>query len=138
MNNDTLAATPTSLIPSPLATPDTERFWAAMKTGQLLLRRCTACGEVHYYPRPNCPFCSAATEWVQAAGTGTVHSYSVMQRADPPYIIAFVMLEEGVAMMTNIVDCAPGQVTIGMPVGVVFRESANGTFVPMFSPREAG
>jgi uncharacterized OB-fold protein len=57
-----------------------------------------------------------------------------MRRAAQPYVIAYVTLEEGPAMMTNIVDCDPDALGIGMPVEVAFRESADGTRVPLFRP----
>jgi len=41
---------------------------------------------------------------VEVSGKGTIYTFSVMQRADPPYCIAYVELAE-VRMMTNIVDC---------------------------------
>lgn len=121
-------------IPSPQPTAETRPFWRAAAEGRLLLAKCTACGEVHYYPRPFCPFCGGSATWIDSGGQGVVHSYSVMRRAEPPYVIAYVTLDEGVAMMTNIVDCEPDRVSIGQRVKVVFRASADGTPVPMFAP----
>jgi uncharacterized OB-fold protein len=123
-----------STLPSPQPTAETGPYWRAAAEGRLLLRRCRDCGEPHYYPRPNCPFCSGETDWVDAAGNGEVYSFSVMQRADPPYVIAYVRLDEGPAMMTNIVDCLADQVRIGMRVRAVYRPTADGTLVPMFAP----
>jgi uncharacterized OB-fold protein len=57
-----------------------------------------------------------------------------MQRADPPYVMAYVRLDDGVAMMTNIVDCDPSAVAIGMKVKAVYRPTSDGTLVPMFAP----
>lgn len=123
--------------PSPQPTPETLPFWRAAAEGRLLLRRCTTCAEVHYYPRPFCPSCGGGTEWIEAGGRGVVHSYSVMRRADPPYVIAYVMLDEGVAMLTNIVDCDPDRVAVDQRVHVVFRATRDGTPVPMFAPSPA-
>mgnify|MGYP003342699668 CR=1 FL=1 len=39
-----------------------------------------------------------------------------MERAKPVYTIAYVELAEGVKMMTNIVNCDPNSVKIGMAV----------------------
>ena len=67
-----------------------------------MIKHCKACGEAHYYPRAMCPFCvSDDTEWQTASGTGTIYTYSVMRRAEIPYAIAYVTLDEGVTMMTN-------------------------------------
>lgn len=124
----------TNNLPSPKATADTGPFWAAAAQGKLLLRRCRECSQVHYYPRPNCPFCSGETDWVDSAGKGEIYTFSVMQRADPPYVMAYVRLDEGIAMMTNIVDCDPSAVAIGMKVKAVYRPTSDGTLVPMFAP----
>jgi uncharacterized OB-fold protein len=122
-------------IAAPRPDPETKPFWDAASAGRLLLRRCRTCGRPHYFPRPLCPFCmSAETEWFEAAGTGEIYSYSVMRRAREPYCIAYVTLDEGVRMMTNIVDCDFDAIRVGMKVRLVFRESDGGPAVPMFAP----
>ena len=93
-------------ILAPTPTPETAPFWEAAAKGKLLVKRCTACGRAHHYPRPLCPFCgSDRTELRDSAGRGVVYSFSVMRRATPPYVIAYVTLDEGPTMMTNLVDC---------------------------------
>jgi len=122
-------------IASPTVTPDTQPFWDAAAAGRLLVKRCTACGEAHHYPRPLCPFCgSDRTEWREASGRGSVYSYSVMRRAPVPYALAYVTLDEGVTMMTNIVDCDLDAIRIGQAVRVVFKPTEGGPPVPMFTP----
>ena len=122
-------------IPAPQSSPDTTPFWEAAAKGTLLLKHCRACGQAHYYPRPLCPTCfSDATEWRPAAGTGTIYSYSVMRRAEVPYAIAYVTLDEGITMMTNLVDCDFDALRIGQRVKVVFSETEGGPPVPTFTP----
>lgn len=122
-------------IPAPVVYPETQAFWDAAAQGQLLVKRCADCGEHHHYPRSLCPFCfSDRTQWREAAGTGIVYSYSVMRRAEVPYVIAYVALDEGVTMMTNIVGCDPDEVRIGQRVKVRFVASDGGPPVPMFAP----
>jgi len=90
---------------------------------------------VHHYPRDICPHCfSLDLGWKEASGRGKVYTYSVMRRAPEPYVIAYVTLEEGIKMMTNIVDCDLDKVRIDQPVKVVFKPSENGQPVPMFAP----
>ena len=121
--------------PAPEPNPETKRFWEAAAQGQLLLKKCGDCGEVHYYPRALCPFCgSDRTDWQAASGRGTVYSWSVMRRAETPYAIAYVTLDEGVTMMTNIVDCDLDGIRIGQPVRVVFKPTAGGPPLPAFTP----
>jgi uncharacterized OB-fold protein len=122
-------------IPAPAVTPETRSFWEAAAAGRLLVKWCAACGEPHHYPRAICPFCgSDRTEWRDASGRGTVYSYSVMRRLPVPYAIAYVTLEEGVTMMTNIVDCDLDAIRIGQDVKVVFKPTEGGSPVPMFTP----
>lgn len=122
-------------IPAPEANPETRPFWEAAAQGRLLIGKCKACGKPHYYPRALCPFCgSDATEFVQAGGGGSVYSYSVMRRVPVPYALAYVTLDEGVTMMTNIVDCDLDAIRIGQRVRVVFKPTEGGPPVPMFAP----
>jgi len=128
-------ASPARTIPAPQATPETQPFWDAAAEGRLLIKKCTACGQAHHYPRAMCPFCfSEATEWVGASGRGTIYSYSIMRRVPVPYAIAYVTLAEGVTMMTNIVDCDLDTIRIGQPVRVVFKATEGGPPVPTFAP----
>jgi uncharacterized OB-fold protein len=123
-------------IPPPPLNPGDERFFDAAAQGKVMIKRCAACGEFHFYPRPLCPFCfSDRTEWVEAQGTGTIYTFSVTRRAGPiPYAIAYVTLDEGVSMMTNIVDCDLDTIRIGQRVRVVFKPTDGGPPVPMFAP----
>ena len=123
------------LSPPPI-NPGDERFFDAAAQGKLLIKRCADCREFHFYPRPLCPFCfSERTEWVEAKGTGSIYTFSVTRRAGPiPYAIAYVTLDEGVTMMTNIVDCDLDAIRIGQRVRVVFKPTEGGPPVPMFAP----
>jgi uncharacterized OB-fold protein len=123
-------------LPAPLANPENQPFYDATAKGTLLVGKCHECGAFHYYPRRLCPHCfSDRTEWVAAAGTGTIYSYSTMHRGVPvPYTIAYVTLDEGVTMMTNIVDFASGSLSIGQKVKVTFQEAEGGASIPMFTP----
>lgn len=115
--------------------PETAAFWEACRDHRLLVRKCTSCGRVHWYPRSICPFCfSDRTAWQDSPGTGTIYTYSVMRRVPEPYAIAYVTLDEGVSLMTNIVDCDFDALRIGQAVKVAFRDEANGRTVPVFRP----
>lgn len=123
-------------IPAPAVNPENKAFFDATAVGKLVLKFCAACKEFHHYPRALCPHCfSDKTEWRDAKGTGTIHTYSVLRRGVPmPYCIAYVTLDEGVSMMTNIVDCDLDAVRIGQKVKVVFKPTEGGPPVPMFTP----
>lgn len=122
-------------VPAPRVLPESQTFWTAADEGRLLLKKCNDCGEVHHYPRDICPHClSADTEWVQASGNGTIYSFSTMGKGEAAYTLAFVTLDEGVTLMTNLVDCDPARVSIGDKVQVVFKHTEGGHAVPMFTP----
>lgn len=114
---------------------ETQPFWDAAAAGKLLIKRCGACGEPHYYPRALCPFClSAATRWEETAGTGAIYSLSAMRRGkDAPYTLAYVTLDEGPAVLTNLVG-DPDTLAIGQRVRVQFAATDGGPPVPMFAP----
>jgi uncharacterized OB-fold protein len=62
-------------IPAPQPNLETQAFWDAAAEGKLLIKKCNACGEVHFYPRALCPFCfSDQTVWQEASGQGTVYT----------------------------------------------------------------
>lgn len=128
-------ATAERKIAAPEVTVESKPYWDAATEGKLLVKKCTACGKSHHYPRAMCPFCySDKTEWTTASGKGTVYSYSVMYNGPAPYALAYVTLAEGPTMMTNIVDCEFDKLKIGMPVKVVFRPTTDGPALPMFVP----
>ena len=134
--------TPDSLpAPAPAVNPETTEFWAATSEGRLLLKRCPDCGAVIWYPRVICPQCaSLRTEWFQAVGRGRIYSYTVNYRGEgayqgqPPFVLAYVELEEGPRMMTNIVGAEPSELDVGLPVQVVFHDTGEGSALPRFEP----
>ena len=124
-----------SKIPSPAVTTETAAFWAKANEGQLTVPQCKSCGKFHWYPRANCPFCTSdKIELKPAKRTGTIYSFSVARRGKDSYVIAYVTLDEGVTMMTNIVNADGAKLAIGQQVRVALVESENGQRVPMFEP----
>lgn len=122
-------------VPAPPINPESKAFWEAATEQTLLVRKCRACGKFHHYPRAICPHCfSTEVEWITASGYGSIYAFSVMWKAKDPYVLAYVTLEEGVSMLTNIVDCDFNAVRIGQQVRVKFVPSTAATLVPMFTP----
>ncbi len=115
--------------PLPEPSPVTQPFWDAAREGRLLIQRSKKTGKAVFYPRSISPFGpNDELEWFEASGRGTVYTYTVARRPvapqwanDPPLVIAIVELEEGPHMTTNLVECDPDDVRIGMPVTVVFE-----------------
>ena len=128
--------------PLPEITAESRPFWAACRRRELLLQRCRACGAVQHYPRGVCARCwSDDLAWERSAGRGAVYTYTVVHRSQVPgfkealpYILAYVELEDGVQLLTNLVDCDPGRVRIGMAVQVTFEDLSPEVTVPRFRP----
>lgn len=131
----------TGTLPAPVANADSQPYWAAARERRLVIRKCKACGELHFMPRHLCPVCwSDRLEWVDAKGTGSVHSFTIVRRAsDPafaalvPYAVALVDLDEGPRMMANIVGTDALAVKIGDRVQVTFEDRGDGAMLPQFS-----
>lgn len=113
-------------------TPDNQEFFAGLEAGRVRLPRCDRCGNVVWYPRHHCPACgSGEVTWFDASGKGTVYSFTVVRRsqgdwsAAVPYVLAYVELDEGPRVLTNVVGADPGGVAIGARVEAVV-ETAGG------------
>jgi len=128
--------------PIPRIDEESKGYWEACGRGELYLQRCRDCATLRHYPRALCPSClSEQVEWIRCSGRGEVYTFTVTHqnqapgfRDQLPYVLAYVELEEGPRMLTNIVDCDPGSVEIGMAVQVAFEEVTEGIAVPKFRP----
>ena len=128
--------------PLPSIVGETKPYWDSCKRGELVIQKCDDCQEYQFYPRGICAHCwSNDIKWIKATGKGTVWSYTITHQnrtlgfaQDVPYVLALVQLDEGVKMFTNIVECDPNIVTIGMPVEVTFIQANNQISVPYFKP----
>jgi uncharacterized OB-fold protein len=124
--------------PAPVLTEDNRFFWEAAAEGRLVAQRCGACGKLRHPPRPMCPEChSLDAKIVDLAGTGTIYSYALLHHPrhpdfDYPVIAVLVDLDEGVRMVSNLVDAEPQDVRVGMPVRVTFAPTAEDLAVPVF------
>ena len=120
---------------APAESPDNKPYFDGCRAGKLILGKCLDTGNLFHYPRHVSPFTlSNNVELVQAKGTGTVYTFTVM-RTKEPYCVAYVELDEGVRVFTNIVDCDLDEVKIGQKVKVVFKPTT-GDSPPatMFTP----
>ena len=128
--------------PLPTIAGETRPYWESCRQGKLMIQKCDRCGKYQFYPRGICANCwSIDIRWVQSSGKGTVWTFTVTyQNRSPgfaeevPYVVALVELEEGVRMFTNVVDCDPREVKIGMPVEVTFVQATDQVTVPYFKP----
>jgi uncharacterized OB-fold protein len=129
--------------PLPAVTEDGAPYWEACRRGRLEVQRCEACGHLRWPPSVLCPKClEEATTWVPLSGRGTIYSFIIVHRPqhpaffrDVPYNVAIVELDEGIRLHSNIVECDNGDLTIGMPVEVVFEKIDDEITLPKFRPR---
>lgn len=126
---------------TPQLNEDSQPFWDATEDQRLTLQRCRTCEAVIWFSRAMCPECmSFELERFDAAGTGTIYSFSVPRGGGgrwgraAPYVVAYVELDEGPRVLTNIVDCDPEVVHIGMPVTVVWHPTEDGPAIYRFTP----
>jgi uncharacterized OB-fold protein/acyl dehydratase len=129
--------------PRPAISADNRFFWEGVDRGELLIQRCAGCGALRHPPRPMCPQCGSL-QWdtLKASGRGTLHSYVVphhppLPMFPQPYIVALVDLEEGTRLVSNLVDVAPDEVTIGMPLELTIVAVDDELKLPLFRPATA-
>jgi len=126
---------------------ETARYWAALAGGRLELPVCDACGHHIWYPRSTCPVCQHdGVTWTELSGRGTVYARTLLHKAmgpwsaATPFVVAYVELDEGPRVLTNVIGDDPGAVEIGTAVTAVFatvddpRDGSPATHLLRFSP----
>lgn len=118
-----------------------EPYWEAASEGRLALQACSECEDVVFPPRTRCPICFGELDWENTDGVGIVYTYGIVHRPNMPavfedqvpFVLAVVELEEGGRIVSNLVDCDPSEVEVGMEVSVVF-DDVGGVTLPKFEP----
>ena len=110
----------------------TEENRAFFTSGELRVQRCASCGAVQHPPEEVCRQCqSMEFEYVVAAPTGTVESFSVIHHAlHPllktalPYNVVVVALDDhpDVHIVGNVIDVEPGEMQVGLRVRATWAE----------------
>jgi len=85
------------------------------------------------------------SEWVRLSGRGRVYSFIIVRRRyhpafdkDLPYAVAIIETDEGVRVLSNVIGCKPEDVSIGMPVEVVFEDVSPEFTLSKFKPASPG
>lgn len=127
-------------VPEIVETEEAAPYWEGARQGRLVLPRCDRCSHVIWYPRQLCSACgSLSVSWFEASGTGHVYSYSVIRQSPGeyigavPFVLAYVELEEGPRVLTNLVDFTEDP-AIGRAVRAFFEPDANGAGLLRFRP----
>ena len=119
-------------------------FFEGARVGELRLQSCNACAGWMYPLKKRCQHCgSTDLTWRVVSGRGTLYSHALLQRVyhprherKLPLMLAWIDLEEGVRMPSNLVGCDPADARVGMVVQVTFERFADGAAIPVFSPAE--
>jgi uncharacterized OB-fold protein len=126
--------------PAPIPLNFSKPFWDGAADKKLMLQYCPESGKYQFYPRPVSVYTGKRQlEWRQASGNGTVYSFSLSYKAPPPfkdvqpYLIASIELDEGVRILTNIINCDPKTVKIGMAVKLAWVQAGTVNY-PVFEP----
>jgi uncharacterized OB-fold protein len=132
--------------PLPEITPVNQRFWEAAKEGKLMMQRCKDCQSWVWCPRPICVDCNSdKLEWTSLSGRGKIFSFTVIREvvgrelrgfaSDIPYVTAWIDLDEGPRICSNVIGCPIESVKIGMDVQVAFEDTGEGISLPKFRPQ---
>ena len=114
-----------------LPRPDrySEPFWEALKSSTLSMPKCRECGHIQYPMGPCCSQCLCqAFDWITLSGRGQVeafvvyhHAFHPSLRARVPYNVAEVRLDEGVRLITNVIESDANPLRNGLKVQAVYE-----------------
>ena len=119
----------TSRRPRPAINRDNQFFWDGARAHELRIQTCESCGAVSYPPRPCCAECgSFELGWRVSTGRGLVYAWAVPHHPpvpgfDYPLFVVLVELEEGVRIVSNLVDAERDDLRIGLEVEVCWLDS---------------
>ncbi len=105
------------------------RYWRETRYRYRLVgEMCTGCGKVLFPRSAVCPECgSVDLEEVGLRGTGSVVTWTVVRNPPEgyekysPFVVALVELDDGVRVLSQVVDVEPDEVEAGMRVEAAFR-----------------
>ncbi|MEX2268768.1 MAG: OB-fold domain-containing protein [Acidimicrobiia bacterium] len=127
----------------PAVSDRNKHFWQGGRGGELRFQKCNGCGYFIHPPSVICPKCwSKDIAIATVSGRAEVLTFSVnvqnwMPGLEPPFVLAIVGLveQDDLRLTTNIVNIDPYEVTIGMPVQVVFEPHPDDeVWIPLFEP----
>jgi uncharacterized protein len=125
--------------PKPEWTPESRPYWEGLARHRLMLQRCAGCGRVRHYPRPMCDAChSMVSDWIEASGDATVHSWTVAHhpfhpafREELPCVLVTADLPEGVRLLAQLRGAGAENLRLGLPLRVGFENNGEGLILPV-------
>src|SRR4030042_1359826 len=105
------------------------RYWRnEVPRYRLMGRICKACGTRYFPAKPVCTCGNTGFEAYKRSGAGEVVTWTVI-RSPPlgyeryaPYVVALIELDDGMRLLSQVVDVDPAEVRAWMRVEAVFRK----------------
>jgi len=115
-------------------------FYGFCKQQELRFQKCGGCGAWRHVPRELCARCGSWDwSWERSSGCGRVFTWTVVGRAlhpafagAEPYACTVVEMDEGVRLLSEVVDVAPDDLEIDMAVEVFFDPVTDDVSLPKF------
>jgi uncharacterized protein len=133
-------------MPVPVPEPATAAFWEGCAARELRIQQCASCGQHRHPPVPICSRCRSFDHtWDVSRGAGRVFSYIVVHHsvypatnAFVPYNVAVIQLDDcdGALVTSNVVDCPNDELSVGMPVRVVWEQVDDSLSLYRFTPSD--
>jgi uncharacterized OB-fold protein len=124
--------------------PEWAPFWEGTRLGEIRFPKCQDCNRFHWYPTWRCPFChSRNIDWQALKGQPKLFTWTCMRSGltevfalRGEYIVAMVEYDDApdLYITSNLVECRPEGVKIGMPLEVVFQKVDSKITMPLFKP----
>jgi uncharacterized OB-fold protein len=123
--------------------PEGAPFWEGTRQGEIRFPKCQDCNRFHWYPCTLCPFChSPNIKWEAVPGQARLFTWSYVKWNLPVVAIRgplnVILVEFDGApdlyLTSDLVDCQPEDVYIGMPLEVVFQKVDDKITMPLFKP----
>ena len=126
--------------PLPVLEGFAKEFYEGCQRGELLFQCCGRCDAWRHVPRELCAECGSwEWSWKASSGRGKVFTWTVIARPlhpafaeDVPLAAVVVELEEGVRILSHVIDCPPEELEMEMPVEVSFESITEDITLPRF------
>jgi uncharacterized OB-fold protein len=114
--------------------------------GEIWANRCPTCETVYVPPKKKCLYCyEDMNEWLRLPGTGTLETFTVVQRPEPkvypkepPFVYGIVKMDGADTGIVHFIDADPEKVKSGMRLEAVMADEREGkiTDIACFRPVE--
>jgi hypothetical protein len=114
----------------PKINPVDRPFWEGAAKDKFLLQKCKSCSKVQFFPRVACVDCFGEMDWIEAKGTGKIHTFTLVRvprnpafKDETPIYYINVILDEGVIIESRLVGDSKDKVKMGDRVKAVFQQT---------------